>query len=135
MRRNGLTGLMALILLLSVVMFSGCVEEEALESTPTATPTPTHTPVVTPTPSSTSPTVKITLPELKERIQNALGSEDLVTGLTYDNGVYEIKYRYKPWEPLNENLDRALIEDLAFRIMTVFLRNNITDAELIKIEA
>ena len=54
MRRNGLTGLMALIVLVSVVMFSGCVEEEVstrpAATTPSVTSTPAPTLTATPAP-------------------------------------------------------------------------------------
>lgn len=65
MKRNLLAGLMALIVLGSVVMFSGCVEEETpAVVTPTETPPPkTTTPISTPTTTSSPPITLISTPE------------------------------------------------------------------------
>jgi len=65
MKGNVLAGLMALIVLVSVVMFSGCVEEETpAEATPTETPTPkTTTPISTPTTASSPPITLTPTPE------------------------------------------------------------------------
>lgn len=75
---------------------------------------------------------KITLDELKNKVQSSLGS-DPVNSLTEDDGVYVIKYYFEPLN--NKAVDEGIVEDFAFRIMTVFLNNNVDDFKTIKIEA
>ena len=74
---------------------------------------------------------KISLDELRGKLQNSLGSEP-INSLTEDKGVYLIKYYFEPLN--NKVVDEGIVEDFAFRIMTVFL-NNVDDFKLIKIEA
>ena len=56
MKRKNIVGLIAIVAIVAIAMFSGCVEEEATTPTPTSVPTsaPTSTPEITPTPTSTS---------------------------------------------------------------------------------
>ena len=59
MKRKAIANLIAIVVVISVAAFSGCIEEEALESTsapvvtPAFTPTTTPTPTITPTATST----------------------------------------------------------------------------------
>jgi hypothetical protein len=57
MKRKIVAGLIAVVVIASVAMFVGCVEEEPSELTPTSTPTPipTPAPVVSSTPTPTLP--------------------------------------------------------------------------------
>ncbi|MHC1566497.1 MAG: hypothetical protein ACXQTD_01880, partial [Candidatus Syntropharchaeia archaeon] len=79
MRGNVLAGLMALIVLVSVVMFSWCIEEDTSEATPTATPTPTYTPTVTPTIIQTTPTATPAVTPTPFQIQPSQVSYESIT--------------------------------------------------------
>ena len=59
MKEKNIAGLIAIIAIIVVVMFAGCIEEEGLVSTPTPTitPLPTATPTPTPTPTPISETM------------------------------------------------------------------------------
>jgi len=60
MKRKAIANLIAIVAIVSVAAFVGCIEEKALESTPAPvvtpalTPTTTSTPTITVTPSTTS---------------------------------------------------------------------------------
>jgi len=55
MKKETIAGLVAVVAIVAVAMFAGCVEEE----TPIDTPTPTVTPTTTLTPTPVSPTAKV----------------------------------------------------------------------------
>ncbi|HDM78650.1 MAG TPA: DUF4352 domain-containing protein [Deltaproteobacteria bacterium] len=94
MKRNLLAGLMALIVLVSVVMFSGCVEEE-VSTRPAAT-----TPSVTSTPASTLTAT----PAPRGSYQNPADISETVIlksgGNTLEVTVLEVERGEKVWEEL-----------------------------------
>lgn len=65
MKRKTIAGLIAIVAIVVVAMFAGCVEEEAITPTPTLVPTSTPTPTPTSTSTSTPTSTPTPTPEPK----------------------------------------------------------------------
>lgn len=90
MKRKSIAGLIAIVAVAAVVMFSGCVEEEAPVSTPIPSPTPT--PAVTPSSIlSPTPTVQPTTPTPESKKPEILSMNSYIGNLGYFNVVGEVK--------------------------------------------
>lgn len=90
MKRKSIAGLIAIAAVAAVVMFSGCVEEEAPVSTPIPSPTPT--PAVTPSSIlSPTPTVQPTTPTPESKKPEILSMNSYIGNLGYFNVVGEVK--------------------------------------------
>ncbi|MCW3134040.1 MAG: PKD domain-containing protein [Methanophagales archaeon] len=68
MKKNTMIGLIAIVVITAVVMFSGCVEEE----TPVYTPTPTVTPTTTLIPTPVSPIAKVSATQTRANIGESI---------------------------------------------------------------
>lgn len=75
---------------------------------------------------------EVDLAKLKKDIQSQM-PDDPITSLINDNGIYKIKYTFVGF--VNPIIDYGILEDFAYRIMDVFLDNNIIDLREIRIEA
>ena len=91
MKKKLITGLIAIVAIVAVLIFAGCIEEQPPVSTPTpaatpptkTTPTPTHLPTLTPTSTSTSSSLEGRIWTLTNFIAESDGDVRLpITGTT-----------------------------------------------------
>ena len=96
MKKKTIAGLIAIVVIAAVVMFSGCIEkEEVMPSTPTPiAPTSTPAPSITPTPT---PTPKTEL---------SLGESAIVDGISFTVVKYEFTDSYEVSNPLENYTHR-----------------------------
>lgn len=96
MKRKTIAGLIAIVAIVVVAMFSGCVEEEAPAPTPvsTSTPIPTSIPEQTLTPTTAptaTPTTTPTITPETTKEPEILSSKSYIDNLGYFNVVGEVK--------------------------------------------
>ena len=93
MKRKNIVGLIAIVAIVAVAMFSGCVEKE---EAPTPTPVPTSTPIATSIPEQTltptiAPTATPTITPETTKEPEILSSKSYIDNLGYFNVVGEVK--------------------------------------------